>query len=301
MTPALVFFSPGNAAAQETGADTVVLRDGGMLKGNLIEILPGDHVTLQLSNGQSARIRWDVIDHIIRNGVPLNTAQPAPATAPPPAPAEQGTVLVHIDGDVDLESEATLNGAPSGKPVKGGWATMCSSPCDQEMPLSGIYRLAGSGVRASRTFKLAGKSGDHVFISADPSSKGAFVGGIVLIGVGVPVFVIGCFVELVVGIVNLASHASFGEDNGSYVDTSGAQVVGLSMMGLGAAGVITGIVLLASNGSTKLDQTITAPGQPAPKSADMNGDIFKKIPIYATHEGPRLPVPAAIPIVTGHF
>lgn len=177
---------------------------------------------------------------------------------------------------------------------------MCSAPCDQEMPLSGIYRLAGSGVRASRTFKLAGRPGDHIFISADPASKGGFAGGIVLIGVGVPVFVIGCFVELVVGIVNLASHGtSYSE--GSYVDTSGAQVVGLSMMGLGVAGVITGIVLVAGNGSTKLDQTITAPGQPSPKSADIGQDVFKKVPVYATHEGPRLPVPETVPLITGHF
>ena len=177
---------------------------------------------------------------------------------------------------------------------------MCSSPCDQEMPLAGIYRLAGSGVRASRTFKLAGKPGDHVYISADPASKGGFAGGIVLIGVGVPVFVIGCFVELVVGIVNLASHGT-SYSQGEYVDTSGAQVVGLSMMGLGVAGVITGIVLVAGNGSTKLDQTITAPGQPAPKAADLGSDVFKKVPVYATHDGPKLPLPEAIPIITGHF
>lgn len=299
--PAIVAFAPRAALAQDTGADTVVLRDGGMLKGSLQEVLPGDHVTLQLANGQSARIRWDVIDHIIRNGVPLNTAQPQPTTTPntssPPPPVDQGNVFVHIDGDdVDLEAQFTSSPAPSGKKMNGSWVTMCSSPCDMEMPLAPSYRLAGSGVRASRTFKLAGRPGDHVVITADSASKGAFVGGIVMIGVGVPVFVIGCFVELVVGIVNLASHGtSYSE--GEYVDTSGAQVVGLSMMGLGAASVITGIVLVAGNGSTKLDQTLAAPGA----KADIGSDVFKKVPTFAHHEGPALPPAQTVPLFHGTF
>ncbi|MEO8797913.1 MAG: hypothetical protein ABI551_08515 [Polyangiaceae bacterium] len=300
MAPSLVLLAPTVAAAQDAGPDTVVLHDGGMLKGNLIEVLPGDHATLQLANGQSARIRWDVIDHIIRNGVPLNTtqAQQQPATPPAstPAPVETGRVWVHIEGGdgVDLESIIT-NATPTGKRVTNGWATMCTAPCDQEVPLAGSYRLAGAGIRASHTFKLAGKPGDKVYIQADPASKGSFVGGIVLISVGAPVLVIGTFVELVVGLINAASRV----DN-SYTDTSGAQVVGLSMMGLGVAGIITGIVLVAGNGSTKLDQTIASPG--APKAAAAIGaDVFKKMPVYHLGEGPTLPPLHSVPLFTGSF
>jgi hypothetical protein len=292
--PAATFLIPSMAHAQDAGADTVVLKDGGMLKGTLIEILPGDHATMTLANGQNAKIRWDVIDHIVRNGVPLNPAQ-TPTTqttqvAQPP-PADQGNVFIHIDGgDVDLEME-TQNGAPTGKRVTGAWATMCSSPCDQEVPLGGSYRLAGSGVRASRAFKLIGRAGDHVTITADPSSKGAFAGGIVLISVGVPVFVIGCFVELVVAIVNAGSKI-----DGDYDDTSGAQIVGLSMMGLGAAGVVTGIVLIASNGSSHLDQSVDAK-----KAAALGDDVFKRTAIYKDQEGPKLPPLQSIPLFSGTF
>lgn len=305
--PAAAFLAPSLLAenvahAQDPGAsggsDTVVLKDGGMLKGTLIEILPGDHATLTLANGQNAKIRWDVIDHIVRNGVPLSpaqTAQPATTTqVAQPAPTDQGNVWVHVDGgDVDVEMQ-TMNGTPNGKRIVGTWATMCSAPCDQELPLSGAYRLAGSGVRASRSFKLAGKPGDHVVISADPSSKGAFAGGIVLISVGVPVFVIGMFVELVVGLVNLGSRAT-----GEYDDTSGAQIVGLSMMGLGAAGVITGIVLIATNGSTHLDQTVGPPD--AKKAAALGTDFFKRGPAWKDHDGPKLPPMQSVPLFTGTF
>jgi hypothetical protein len=289
------FLDQKSAHAQDTGSDTVVLKDGGMLKGTLIEILPGDHATMTLANGQNAKIRWDVIDHIIRNGVPLNSAQ-TPTTqttqvAQPP-PADQGKVFVHIDGgDVDLEME-TRDGTPAGKKVNGIWATMCSAPCDQEMPLGNGYRLAGSGVRASKSFMLVGHNGDHVTITADPSSKGAFAGGIVLISVGVPVFVIGCFVELVVGLVNLGSRA-----DGTYDDTSGAQIVGLSMMGLGAAGVVTGIVLIANNGSSHLDQTVDAK-----KAAMLGGaDFFKRTPTFKDQEGPKLPPMQSVPLFSGTF
>ena len=301
LSPSLVLLAPKDAAAQDAGPDTVVLRDGGMLKGNLIEVLPGDHATLQLANGQSARIRWDVIDHIIRNGVPLNTAQvqqqaTQPSTASAPTPKETGNVWVHIDGadNVDLESVIT-DAAPAGKRVTNGWATICSAPCDQEVPLAGSYRLAGDGVRPSRTFKLAGKPGDKVYIQADPASRGGFVGGIVLISVGVPVLVIGTFVELVVGLVNVASKA-----DGEYTDTSGAQVVGLSMMGLGVAGIITGIVLVAGNGSTKLDQTIAGPAA-SKNAAELGSDVFKKVPIYHQSEGPAIPPAHTVPLFTGTF
>ncbi len=299
MSPSFVLLAPKVAAAQDAGPDTVVLHDGGMLKGNLIEVLPGDHATLQLANGQSARIRWDVIDHIIRNGVPLNTAQAQPQatpTASTPAPVETGRVWVHIEGGdgVDLESIIT-NAAPAGKRVSNGWATMCTAPCDQEVPLAGSYRLAGDGIRASRTFKLAGKAGDKVYIQADPASRGGFVGGIVLISVGAPVLVIGAFVELVVGVINAASRV-----DGSYTDTSGAQIVGLSMMGLGVAGIITGIVLVAGNGSTKLDQTIASPGAPKAAAA-LDADVFKKMPVYRQSEGPALPPLHSVPLFTGSF
>jgi hypothetical protein len=296
--PVATFLAPSMAYAQDPGAtsgtDTVVLKDGGMLKGTLIEILPGDHATMTLANGQNAKIRWDVIDHIIRNGVPLNPSQqtaPQTTQVAQPAAQDQGNVVVHVDGgDVDVEMQ-TMNGTPTGKKVTGTWATMCSAPCDQELPLAGAYRLAGSGVRASKSFKLIGHPGDHVTITADPSSKGSFAGGIVLISVGVPVFVIGMFVELVVGLVNLASRAS-----GEYDDTSGAQIVGLSMMGLGTAGVITGIVLIANNGSTHLDQTIDAK-----KSAALATDFFKRAAVYKDHDGPKLPPLNSVPLFSGSF
>jgi hypothetical protein len=288
------FLDEKSAHAQDAGSDTVVLKDGGMLKGTLIEILPGDHATMTLANGQSAKIRWDVIDHIIRNGMPLNTSQTPTAQTTQvaqPAPTEKGNVTVHIDGgDVDLEMD-TRDGTPAGKKVSGVWATMCSAPCDQEMPLGNAYRLAGSGVRASKSFTLVGRPGDHITITADPSSKGAFAGGIVLISVGVPVFVIGCFVELVVAIVNAGSKI-----DGEYDDTSGAQIVGLSMMGLGAAGVVTGIVLIANNGSSHLDQSVDAR-----KAANLGTDFFKRSPIYKDQEGPKLPPTQTIPLFSGTF
>ncbi|MEO8874435.1 MAG: hypothetical protein ABI461_02515 [Polyangiaceae bacterium] len=298
MPAAGVLFTSTSAFAQDTGADQVVLKDGGILRGTLVDVLPGDHATLKLANGQNATIRWDVIDHIIRNGTMVNPNQ-SPATttqttAPTP-PTEQGMVFVHVEGaDVDLEMQTNGTNAPSGKRVKGVWATMCTAPCDQELPLSGSYRIAGSGVRASKAFKLSGKAGDHILINVDASSTGAFAGGIVLVSVGVPVFFIGTMVELVVAIVNAASKV----DN-SYTDTSGAQVVGLSMMGLGVAGVITGIVLIAGNGSSKLDQTIATPE--TKKAASNGGDIFGRTPVWRDHEGPKLPPFQAVPLLTGTF
>src|SRR5439155_16237620 len=45
------------------GSDVVHLKDGGMIRGVLIEAIPKDHATVQLGTGQNAIIPWHLIDH----------------------------------------------------------------------------------------------------------------------------------------------------------------------------------------------------------------------------------------------
>lgn len=75
--------------------DAVILKHGGVIKGKVTEILPGDHVTVSMTSGQNAIVRWDEVGSIARGGVLIKTPeapapQPAPTTvAPAPAPAPQ--------------------------------------------------------------------------------------------------------------------------------------------------------------------------------------------------------------------
>jgi hypothetical protein len=277
----------------QVGPDTVVLKDGGMIKGTLTEILPGDHATLQLSSGQSATIRWDVIGHIERNGAPLQTAppgttaKPTPVAAPAPAVGPQGAVYVHIDADADVRIE---------RQVGAQWIGMCNAPCDRDLPLDAVYRMAGNGVRNSHTFRLsATRPGERIIIAVNPASKGGFVGGIVLVSIGAPVLILGGFVLLIAAAID----ATPGQP-----ETGAAKAVGWTMAAVGAIGVVGGIVLIVNNASTGVDQ-FNETAKTSEHAFLPGSDVWKRAPVWPHEGGKVLGAPApggvAVPIFTGHF
>ena len=107
---------PGTASAQEPVAspappsgsaplDTVFLRNGGMYRGVVTEIVPGDHVTLAVSGGETKVVPWADVDRIVATteapaSIPPSPSSPVPPVAPvapatppgldvpPPSPAE---------------------------------------------------------------------------------------------------------------------------------------------------------------------------------------------------------------------
>src|ERR1700722_902025 len=55
--PTMVAPAPSYAPAG-VGGDSVYMKGGGMMRGTMVEMLPNDHVTLQLPTGQNAVIEW---------------------------------------------------------------------------------------------------------------------------------------------------------------------------------------------------------------------------------------------------
>jgi len=269
-------------AQQPTGPDVVVLKDGNVLRGTLSQVVPGDHATLTLTNGQTATIKWDVIKSIEKSD---KTGAPAAPAASPDASAAGGTARVHIEVDRDVTLERQSNGT---------WIPACSAPCDADLPLDASYRIVGGGMRGSSTFRIAAQPGQRVFITVDPASKGGFVGGIILISLGAPVLLIGGLVLLV---------AAAADDIGS-TDSSGARTVGWTMVGGGAAGIVVGIVLLAGNAHTKTSQSLDGP-RPPRDSAWITADApTRRLPIWRDareHVPAGVPSPAAIPLFSGTF
>jgi len=265
-------------AQQPTGPDVVVLKDGNVLRGTLSEVVPGDHATLTLTNGQTATIKWEVIKSIEKSGVPAGT--PPPVATTPPA-GTGGSAHVHIDSDREVTLERQSNGT---------WLSACSAPCDADLPVDDNYRVVGSGIRASRPFRLAARPGERVYLTVDAASKGAFVGGIVLISIGAPVLLIG-------GLVLLVAAAADSIDGES--DTSGARTVGWTMVGGGAAGIVVGIILLAGNSRTKTEQSLEGPAR---KGAWLTVDApTKRLPTWREHVPAGVPGASTIPLFTGQF
>ena len=99
--PAPVSPAPASPAAavavQARGAagDVIDLKNGGVLRGTLIDAVPNSYARIQLVTGQVATVPWQDIQRIER-GVAASPADVAPAASSTAAPA--ATVWVHIEG-----------------------------------------------------------------------------------------------------------------------------------------------------------------------------------------------------------
>ena len=81
-------FVASSAFAQQA-VDTVELRSGGVVKGTIVELLPGDHVTIQLPSGMKT-FSWGEISRVERAGSQPQVQGPV-YTAPPAAAAYSWT------------------------------------------------------------------------------------------------------------------------------------------------------------------------------------------------------------------
>jgi hypothetical protein len=116
-----------------------------------------------------------------------------------------------------------------------------------------------------------------------PSSSGWFVGGIVLAAVGGGVMVIGAFIGLIAEIT-------------ATVDKSGTSTsiesTGWTMAGVGAIGLVAGIVALASNSHSGVEMHGDG-AVPAPQHAA----TWREAPAFAG----AVPRAVAVPILSGSF
>jgi hypothetical protein len=243
-------YLPGSGAVR-SGGDTVYLKDGGMMRGTLVELLPNDHVTVQLPSGQSTVVEWARIDHIERAS--LNVAPPMPS-APPRGRAGRRmegaspTAFVHIEADADVLLQSI-------SPGSGRWTTVCAAPCDAALPLDHEYRLIGEGIRSSRAFGLSANPGQHVLIHVSTGSKAGFAGGLAMASIGVAAVAVG-LVVLAFGALGCESTDEFGNCIGS--SDSSTETVGGVIALVGVAVMVGGIILLATNARTHETQSVGA-------------------------------------------
>jgi hypothetical protein len=209
-------------------------------------------------------------------------------------------VWVHVDGadNARIEQDRTGDG--------NVWEAICTAPCDKALPNAYAYRVTGDGIRDSAPFTLSGAANTRETLNVNEASKGGFVLGIVSTAIGGGVLAIGLFVVLIAA----ASKSIHETDSESTSGDTNAETVGWIMSAAGAAGIVGGIVLIASNSRTRVSQD----GPPAPSTGSGNSDA-------TTPQWARVPglndgfndsrrrdvltgsIPAAItvPIFGGHF
>lgn len=182
-------------AQSPIGEDQVNLKNGGMVRGRIVELIPDESVTIvSAASGQSKTFPWAEVA-----GVERSTDKPAaPAPAPAPAPTREpepttgpGAPRLHIeptrDTRVDMfEITAEVVAQGYNTTVRGiAYRPVCTSPCGQIIDGSRgtSFFFGGDGVTTSRRFTLSGQSGDLV-ATVKPGRRGLRVGGLAMLSIG---------------------------------------------------------------------------------------------------------------------
>jgi hypothetical protein len=271
---------PAAAASRPAGDDIVHTKNGGLLRGTIIEVLPDVQARIQLATGEIATVPWSQVDRIEHMAAP---SAPASAAAPSDNAAAKSEVWVHLEAPdgVLLQQDVTND---------DNWRTVCAAPCDKLLPTAFYYRVTGGGIRSSADFVLRGSPGTRERLVVDGASKSALVLGIIGLSAGGLSVYIGLFVA--------AIGASAGLVDGGGSSGSNATGVGLAMLGIGVLAVAGGLALVVSNSSTTVDQSVG--GNQA--GLVMPGP-WTRTPTWsaAAIEQKNLPPVMGIPIFSGRF
>ncbi len=250
--------SGGTTATPSASAtvDSVHLRNGGLYRGRVTEIVPGDHVTVVIEQGDTKRVPWAEVDRVIvaSTAVPAPPApgRVAPATPPVAAPMVGPRARVHITSSRNV----ILYRRPAGST---SWVQACTSPCNEELPIGDAYRVTGNGISASKEFRLDANPGGTVDVAIDPPSTGGMVLGGFLAGGGATVAYVGMLLALV-GAAEANDDCYLRGTGSTYCENnkSDAEAVrngGLIAMGVGAAATIGGILIFLNSAKTDISQT----------------------------------------------
>ena len=112
-----------------------------------------------------------------------------------------------------------------------------------------------------------------------------------LLSVGAPVMVIGGFTLMIVALANALGSTNSGT----------AEVVGWTMLGGGLAGLITGIVLIAGNSRSKVEQMLSARSAAWLARGQASNDAWKRLPTWVDGVKPMPAAPMAVPLFTHAF
>lgn len=263
-----------------TTVDTIHLRSGGLFRGRVSEILPGDHVTVILPSGETRRIPWSDVERVIVASTAIPEAPSSPSSAGSPAMVGP-RARVHIKAS----GRVTLFRRPAGTT---DLVQACEAPCDAELPLGDTYRVGGSGLSTTPEFMLAAKPGGSVEITVDgPSWAGIVGGGVLTLGGGVTAYV-GLLFTLAGGAASSGSRSSYSSNSAKEVRN-----VGLGALVVGAAMIGVGLAIVYPSLKTDLTQQTGGPSR----------DAFVRSPTWLT-AGPGVEtrsVPLMFPVLDGTF
>jgi hypothetical protein len=213
------------AAQAQDALDKLILDDGAVLQGHVVELQPEERVTFMLLSGEVRIIEWTRIAHAS-----------GPAFLPASAEPRQVPLIVESVGrpqKVALDQRLILvRGRPSlvDEP-------QCTTPCTLYVePGARILHLAGDGVVPTKTDVVVPPEGLHLKMRA-PSPTRSFAAGALDV-VGITALILGTSFAAVGGAENAAATRDLHD---------GMLGAGVGMLCGGTATLAIGIAIAASN------------------------------------------------------
>jgi hypothetical protein len=181
------------------GPDEVLLRNGGFVRGTIVEVVPDTRVVILVDgSGERREIPWDEVAEVERDkhAPPFAEPTPPPTAAPADGPTVgRGRPRVHLELTRDrpvtlfeIDSEIVASGYNASM-YGMKFRSVCAAPCDAVVDGSrGQEFFLGTGEgavwTASRKFTLAEREGP-LDIRVKPGSRALRIIGAVVLGIGI--------------------------------------------------------------------------------------------------------------------
>jgi hypothetical protein len=243
--------------AESIPEQIVWLTSGGVVRGRIVEFVPGQHVVLELATGELRTITWPDVakaSWIAAEASTDATSLPSARARPAPPPAGSATtsrapapgVVLHLRGDREdlwLESKPRFGSKP--------WTRVCLSPCGGTLHLADqSLRVSGPDARPSNAFFIEGTGGEET-LHARSGSQLSHMWGQRSLGGGIALTLLG---GLCYGL-------------GRVQDSTAATAGGIVAIAAGGAGILIALPLLGSSRTTVRNSHGERVGRLAPQPA----------------------------------
>jgi len=244
-------------SATARAQERITLADGTVMQGELVEKVPGHHITIKLVTGEVRTIQWGALAPQPPTVSPFVQPIPMSISTAPTGPSvhvvidadRPGVTLVRVMG-FGMVQAATSYGTAYGAFEQS--RPVCVAPCQADVEAGGLYRIAGEGITATSTFGLPAQPSGAVRLHIHGGSLGARIGALWLMVGGITFATTG-------GLL-----AGLGAADSTDGSNTGVIASGLVLAGLGVVALAIGIPLfIGSNTSVVTDDGMVVAKLPA--------------------------------------
>lgn len=246
----------GPPASEPVVRDEVRLTNGGFVRGELVELMPGEYVIIETSGGELRRFEWSEVAEVVRGDATTSTpseptpSEPMPSEPTPsePTPSEEGEegptrerpyVYLDVDGEHSITLYRVLGrsvASVGGYTATGvAYGRLCDEPCGIQIDDPNVELfVAGDKYAGSKPFYLKPRASIYE-LKVKPRRKGMRAGGYVLMVSGI---IFAVFMATGPFLVNMRRSQA----NASY-----------ALAALGGAGMLAGGITLMAFGRSKVE------------------------------------------------